>query len=125
MPYLTEVVGIEAAVAGLVVFLPKAWDFVLNPLAGRVSDRSTNPRAGYAARCRFIARAGGGDGRRLRGDLRRPDRARRGGHGVVVVAFLAAATAYAFEALHGDVGGDHGGLRRKPGNPADECRRWS
>ncbi len=39
MPYLTEVVGIGVLVAGLVVFIPKAWDMVLNPVAGRVSDR--------------------------------------------------------------------------------------
>lgn len=44
MPYLTDVIGVGAAVAGLVVFVPKAWDFFLNPVAGRVSDRSTNPR---------------------------------------------------------------------------------
>ncbi len=44
MPYLTDVIGVGAAVAGLVVFVPKAWDFFFNPVAGRVSDRSTNPR---------------------------------------------------------------------------------
>ena len=44
LPYLTDVIGIGAAVAGLVVFVPKAWDFLLNPVAGRISDRSTNPR---------------------------------------------------------------------------------
>src|SRR5690606_6302177 len=43
MPYLTDVIGISAALAGLVVFVPKAWDFLLNPVAGRISDRSTNP----------------------------------------------------------------------------------
>lgn len=55
MPYLTEVIGIKAALAGLVVFLPKAWDFVLNPVAGRISDRSTNPRG---RRRPIIRRAG-------------------------------------------------------------------
>lgn len=55
LPYLTEVIGVQAALAGLVVFLPKAWDFVLNPLAGRVSDRSTNPRG---RRRPIIRRAG-------------------------------------------------------------------
>lgn len=39
MPYLTEVLAVAAAIAGLVVFVPKAWDMVLNPIAGRVSDR--------------------------------------------------------------------------------------
>ncbi len=55
MPYLTDVIGISAALAGLVVFVPKAWDFLLNPVAGRISDRSTNP----AGRRRpFLLRAG-------------------------------------------------------------------
>ena len=31
LPYLTDRLGITAAVAGLMVFLPKAWDVVLNP----------------------------------------------------------------------------------------------
>ncbi len=43
LPYLTDALGVAAAAAGLVVFLPKALDVVLNPLTGRVSDR-------YAAR---------------------------------------------------------------------------
>src|SRR6478736_8732541 len=43
LPYLTDRLGVTAGVAGLVVFLPKAWDVILNPIAGRISDRSTNP----------------------------------------------------------------------------------
>lgn len=39
MPYLTEELGVGALLAGLVVFAPKAWDVVCNPLAGRLSDR--------------------------------------------------------------------------------------
>ena len=39
LPYLTDTLGIGALLAGLVVFLPKAWDVVLNPITGRVSDR--------------------------------------------------------------------------------------
>lgn len=42
LPYLTDVLGIAAGVAAFIVFLPKAWDVVMNPLAGRISDRSTN-----------------------------------------------------------------------------------
>ena len=34
LPYLTDTLGIAAALAGLIVFLPKAWDVVLNPIAG-------------------------------------------------------------------------------------------
>lgn len=44
LPYLTDRLGVAAAVAGVIVFLPKAWDVVLNPVAGRISDRSTDPR---------------------------------------------------------------------------------
>lgn len=43
LPYLTDRLGIAAGLAGLIVFLPKAWDVVLNPIAGTISDRSTNP----------------------------------------------------------------------------------
>ena len=39
LPYLTDSLGIAAATAGLVVFLPKAWDVVANPITGRLSDR--------------------------------------------------------------------------------------
>jgi len=38
--YLTDVLGVAAGVAGLVVFLPKAWDVVLNPWIGNRSDRT-------------------------------------------------------------------------------------
>jgi Na+/melibiose symporter-like transporter len=55
LPYLTDTLGVAAAVAGLVVFLPKAWDVLLNPVAGRISDRSTDPRG---PRRPFLLRAG-------------------------------------------------------------------
>lgn len=55
LPYLTDTVGLAAAAAGLVVFLPKAWDVVLNPIAGRVSDRSTDHRG---PRRPFLLKAG-------------------------------------------------------------------
>lgn len=38
--YLTNVLAVPAAVAGAAVFLPKAWDVLVNPLVGAVSDRS-------------------------------------------------------------------------------------
>src|SRR3954465_10186070 len=44
LPYLTDTLGIAAGLAGVIVFLPKAWDVILNPIAGRISDRSTDPR---------------------------------------------------------------------------------
>src|SRR6476660_7624319 len=43
LPYLTDRIGVPAAAAGVIVFAPKARDVVLNPVAGRVSDRSTHP----------------------------------------------------------------------------------
>lgn len=55
MPFLTDLIGVEAALAGLIVFAPKAWDFFLNPIAGRISDRSRHPRD---RRRPFILRAG-------------------------------------------------------------------
>jgi glycoside/pentoside/hexuronide:cation symporter, GPH family len=39
LPYLTDTLGIQAATAGLLVLLPKAWDVIFNPIAGRLSDR--------------------------------------------------------------------------------------
>src|SRR4051794_29095205 len=44
LPYLTDSLGIAALLAGFIVFLPKAWDVLLNPVAGRISDRTIDPR---------------------------------------------------------------------------------
>ena len=55
MPFLTDHLGVAAALAGLIVFAPKAWDFVLNPIAGRISDRSKHPGD---RRRPFVIRAG-------------------------------------------------------------------
>ncbi|HEY0639481.1 MAG TPA: MFS transporter [Pseudonocardiaceae bacterium] len=38
--YLTDVLGVTAALAGLVVFAPKAWDVLVNPYLGSLSDRT-------------------------------------------------------------------------------------
>jgi glycoside/pentoside/hexuronide:cation symporter, GPH family len=38
LPYLTDSLGISALVAGMIVFLPKAWDVILDPITSRVSD---------------------------------------------------------------------------------------
>lgn len=93
MPYLTDVIGIGAALAGLVVFVPKAWDFFMNPVAGRISDRSTNPRghrrpimlrAGFAmAACFALIFFGPTTGPGL-------------ATAWVVIVYLLGATAYAF-----------------------------
>src|SRR5262245_10073709 len=41
LPYLTDTLGVAAGVASVLVLMPKAWDVVVNPLAGRLSDRTT------------------------------------------------------------------------------------
>ncbi|MFB7334787.1 MFS transporter [Streptomyces adustus] len=38
--YLTDVLAVPAALAGAAVFLPKAWDVLINPLVGAAADRS-------------------------------------------------------------------------------------
>jgi len=38
--YLTDVLGVAAALAGVLVFLPKLWDVVVDPLLGSSSDRT-------------------------------------------------------------------------------------
>jgi Na+/melibiose symporter-like transporter len=44
LPYLTDALGVPAALAGALILVPKLWDVVLLPLAGRISDRHTGPR---------------------------------------------------------------------------------
>lgn len=89
LPYLTDTLGVAAGVAGLLVLLPKAWDVLVNPVAGRISDRGDDRRpfllgAGLLLAVLFAAIFAGPVG---------------GGPGAgayVAVAFLLAATAYAF-----------------------------
>jgi len=38
--YLTDVLGLEPALAGLAVFLPRAYDVLLDPVMGWISDRT-------------------------------------------------------------------------------------
>jgi glycoside/pentoside/hexuronide:cation symporter, GPH family len=50
LPYLTDSLGVAAGVGGLLVLLPKAWDVLVNPVAGRISDRTVSrlgPRRPY------------------------------------------------------------------------------
>lgn len=94
LPYLTDTLGVAAAVAGLIVLLPKAWDVVLNPIAGRISDRTTDPRGPrrpfllrgglLLAACFAVLFAGPDLGSRTLDAL------------WVLVVFLGCATAYAF-----------------------------
>jgi Na+/melibiose symporter-like transporter len=55
LPYLTDTLGVGPAVAGVIVFAPKAWDVVLNPVAGRISDRH---HSALGPRRPFLLRAG-------------------------------------------------------------------
>ena len=89
LPYLTDTLGVAAGVAGLLVLLPKAWDVLVNPVAGRISDRSGHRRpfllgAGLTLAVLFAAIFAGPFG--------------SGGPAgaYVAVAFLVAATAFAF-----------------------------
>ncbi|MFG2048822.1 MFS transporter [Micromonospora sp. NPDC048935] len=43
LPYLTDTLGVAAGLAALLVLLPKAWDVLVNPVAGRISDRTRSP----------------------------------------------------------------------------------
>ncbi len=93
MPFLTDLLGVEAVIAGLIVFAPKAWDFFLNPIAGTLSDRSRHPldrrrpfilRAGLLLALAFVAMFFGPTAPPVAGAL------------WVLVFSLGAATAYAF-----------------------------
>ncbi|MEU7532347.1 MFS transporter [Saccharothrix sp. NPDC042600] len=88
LPYLTDRLAVPAAVAGLLVLAPKAWDVVFNPVAGRISDRAgvRRPfllRGGVAVAVLFaLLFAGPFTG--------------AAGAAYVAVVFLLCATAYAF-----------------------------
>ncbi|WP_238384668.1 MFS transporter [Segeticoccus rhizosphaerae] len=93
LPYLTDTLGVAAGVAGVIVFAPKAWDVVLNPIAGRISDRS---RSAAGPRRPFLLRAGVGLAVAFALLFAGPGLGRTGEATWVVVCFLACATAYAF-----------------------------
>jgi GPH family glycoside/pentoside/hexuronide:cation symporter len=110
LPYLTDRLGVRAGLAGLIVLLPKAWDVVLNPIAGRISDRSTHPdgrrrpfllRAGLLLAVLFVALFSG------------PTGPVAVAAAWVVVAFVGCASAYAFfqvpyVAMPAELTGDYG-----------------
>jgi GPH family glycoside/pentoside/hexuronide:cation symporter len=47
--YLTDTLGVPAAIAGVVVLIPKLWDVLFNPLVGALSDREAL-RTGHRTR---------------------------------------------------------------------------
>ncbi len=94
LPYLTDTLAVPALAAGAIVFLPKAWDVVLNPVAGRISDRSVDPRG---PRRPWLLRAGVALAACFALLFAAPDLGSRTVDAAwVLVAFLACATAYAF-----------------------------
>ncbi len=94
LPYLTDTLGIAALWAGVIVFAPKAWDVVLNPVAGRISDRTVDPRG---PRRPWLLRAGLALAVAFGLVFAAPDLGSRVAEAAwVLVAYLACATAYAF-----------------------------
>jgi GPH family glycoside/pentoside/hexuronide:cation symporter len=94
LPYLTDSLGIAALWAGVIVFAPKAWDVILNPIAGRVSDRTVDPRG---PRRPWLLRAGLALAAAFALIFAGPDLGSQGFDALwVLVCFLAAASAYAF-----------------------------
>ena len=94
LPYLTDTLGIAAVWAGLIVFCRKAWDVVLNPIAGRISDRTVDPRG---PRRPWLLRAGLALAAAFALIFAAPDDGPPGLEaGWVLVFFLRRATAYAF-----------------------------
>ena len=94
LPYLTDSLGIAALAAGLIVLLPKAWDVVLNPIAGRISDRTDDPRG---PRRPWLLRAGLPLAVAFALIFAAPELGSRVLEAAwVLVFFLAAASAYAF-----------------------------
>ena len=94
LPFLTDSLGIAALWAGVIVFLPKAWDVVLNPIAGRISDRTIDPRG---PRRPWLLRAGLVLALCFALIFAAPTMGSRVAEAAwVLVFFLAAATAYAF-----------------------------
>jgi GPH family glycoside/pentoside/hexuronide:cation symporter len=109
LPYLTDTMGVAAGVAGLLVLVPKAWDVLVNPVAGRISDRWGGRRpyllgggfalavlfaAIFAAPAPFIRSGVPSSG--AEAELSAYGTVGAGAAAYVAVAFLATATAFAF-----------------------------
>ncbi|MFG3418166.1 MFS transporter [Micromonospora sp. NPDC049460] len=109
LPYLTDTLGVAAGAAALLVLLPKAWDVLVNPVAGRVSDRT---RSRWGARRPYLLGAGVALGVLFAAIFAAPFGAGPAAGAYVAVAFLATATAFAFfqvpyVAMPAELTGDH------------------
>ena len=93
LPYLTDTLGVAAGVAALLVLLPKAWDVLINPVAGRISDRT---RSRWGPRRPYLLAGGLALAVLFAAIFAAPFPAGPAAGAYVAVAFLAAATAFAF-----------------------------
>ncbi|MER7459473.1 MFS transporter [Micromonospora sp. NPDC126480] len=93
LPYLTDTLGVAAGVAALLVLLPKAWDVLVNPVAGRISDRT---RSRWGARRPYLLGAGLALGVLFAAIFAAPFGSGPAAGLYVALAFLATATAFAF-----------------------------
>ncbi|MFF5053645.1 MFS transporter [Micromonospora sp. NPDC000663] len=93
LPYLTDTLGVAAGVAALLVLLPKAWDVLVNPVAGRISDRT---RSRWGARRPYLLVAGLVLAVLFAAIFAAPFGNGPAAGAYVALAFLATATAFAF-----------------------------
>lgn len=93
LPYLTDTLGVAAGVAALLVLLPKAWDVLVNPVAGRISDRT---RSRWGARRPYLLFGGLALAVLFASIFAAPFGAGPAAGAYVAFAFLATATAFAF-----------------------------
>ncbi|WP_406072920.1 MFS transporter [Micromonospora sp. NBC_01638] len=93
LPYLTDTLGVAAGLAALLVLLPKAWDVLVNPVAGRISDRT---RSRWGARRPYLLIGGLALAVLFASIFAAPFGNGPAAAVYVAFAFLATATAFAF-----------------------------
>nr|WP_255358632.1 MFS transporter [Micromonospora sp. M42] len=93
LPYLTDTLGVAAGLAALLVLLPKAWDVLVNPVAGRISDRT---RSRWGARRPYLLVGGLALAVLFASIFAAPFANGPAAAAYVALAFLATATAFAF-----------------------------
>ncbi len=49
--FLTNVVGVNPALAGVMLLIPKLWDVILDPIMGAISDVTRRASAGGVRTC--------------------------------------------------------------------------